>query len=162
MPSCALHCVRLSDSPKKHYSLRAFLLGLLVASIIFVPFMIYDKGLFLYYGDFNVQQISFYQLVHDTIKSGNIGWSNKTDLGANIIGSYSFYLLGSPFFWLTMIAPSEAVPYFIGPLLILKTACMSCTACTYLKRYTYNKNFAVLGGLLYAFQKFLDQLYIQF
>ena len=154
MPSCALHCVRLSDSPKKHYSLRAFLLGLLVASIIFVPFMIYDKGLFLYYGDFNVQQISFYQLVHDTIKSGNIGWSNKTDLGANIIGSYSFYLLGSPFFWLTMIAPSEAVPYFIGPLLILKTACMSCTACTYLKRYTYNKNFAVLGGLLYAFSGF--------
>ncbi len=149
-----LHRVRIPKAEKKHYGLRAFLLGLLVATVIYLPFMIYDKGLFLYYGDFNVQQVSFYQLIHDTIQNGNIGWSNKTDLGANIIGSYSFYILGSPFFWLTMIAPSKAVPYFIGPLLILKTACMSFTAYIYLRRYTYDKNFAVLGGLLYAFSGF--------
>lgn len=149
-----IHCGRLKKRNKVFYGLRAFLLGLLVATVIYVPFMIYDNGLFLYYGDFNVQQIPFYQLVHDTIQNGNIGWSHNTDLGANLIGSYSFYLIGSPFFWLTMPFPSQAVPYLIGPLLILKTACMSFTAYIYLRRYTYDKNFAVLGGLLYAFSGF--------
>ncbi len=154
MTAIKIHCGRLEKRKKSFYGLKAFLLGLLVATVIYVPFMIYDNGLFLYYGDFNVQQIPFYQLVHDTIQSGNIGWSHNTDLGANLIGSYSFYLIGSPFFWLTMLFPSQAVPYLMGPLLILKTACMSFTAYVYLRRYTYDKNFAVLGGLLYAFSGF--------
>ncbi len=150
-----IYCGRLPKNQKKgYYGLKAFGLGLLVAVVIFLPFIIYDNGLFLYYGDFNVQQIPFYQMIHDSIRSGNIGWSNTTDLGANIIGSYAFYLIGSPFFWLTIPFPSEAVPYLIGPLLILKTACMSFTAYLFLRRYTYNKNYAVLGGLLYAFSGF--------
>ena len=150
-----VHCEALAHGNKKsRYGLRAFLLGILFATVIFLPFIIYDNGLFLYYGDFNVQQIPFYQLVHDTIRSGNIGWSHHTDLGANIIGSYSFYLIGSPFFWLTLPFPSEAVPYLMGPLLILKTGCMSFTAYIFLRRYTRNKSYAVLGGLLYAFSGF--------
>lgn len=150
-----MRCGRLPKNQKKgYYGLKAFGLGLLVAIVIFLPFIIYDSGLFLYYGDFNVQQIPFYQMIHDSIRNGNLGWSNTTDLGANIIGSYAFYLIGSPFFWLTIPFPSEAVPYLIGPLLILKTACMSFTAYLFLRRYTYNKNYAVLGGLLYAFSGF--------
>lgn len=155
MISRNIHCGRIKHDDKKQYwGLKAFLLGLLVSCAIYLPFVIYDKGLFLYYGDFNVQQIPFYQLVHDTIRNGNIGWSHHTDLGANIIGSYAFYLIGSPFFWLTMPFPSEAVPYLMAPLLILKTGCMSFTAYLYLKRYVYNKCYAVLGGLLYAFSGF--------
>ena len=99
---------------------RAFVLGLMMSFLVFLPFVIVDNGLFLYYGDFNVQQVPFYQLCHDAIRSGNWGWSHLTDLGANFIGSYSFYLLGSPFFWLTIPFPSEAVPYLMAPLLVLK------------------------------------------
>lgn len=141
-------------TPKKRYGLKAFLLGVLISFLIFSPFLIYDNGLFLYYGDFNVQQVSFYQLIHDSIRSGNIGWSHTTDLGANIIGSYSFYLLGSPFFWLTVPFPGEAVPYLMAPLLMLKMGCASFSAYIYLRRYVHNKGFAVLGGLLYAFSGF--------
>lgn len=154
MKANAMHFKRLEPPKKSHYGLCAFLLGIFVAITIYIPFMIYDNGMFLYYGDFNVQQISFYQLMHDTIKSGNIGWSHHTDLGANIIGSYAFYLIGSPFFWLTMPFPSEAVPYLMGWLLILKTGCMSFTAYIYLRRYTYKRSYAVVGGLLYAFSGF--------
>ena len=52
--------------------LKAFLYGFLLAFVVFAPFMIVDKGYFLYYGDFNVQQIPFYQMCHDAILSGNI------------------------------------------------------------------------------------------
>ncbi len=136
---------------KKNYYLNAFLLGLVLAFIMFIPFIIVDGGRFLFYGDFNVQQIPFYQLAHDAVRSGNIGWSHLTDLGANFIGSYSFYLLGSPFFWLTIPFPTEAIQYLMGPLLILKFGCATLTGFIYLQRYVKNKDYAIIGALLYAF-----------
>lgn len=147
--------VRLQKPVKKQrYWLKAFLFGIGISFLFFLPFIIYDQGLFLYYGDFNVQQVPFYQMIHDAIRSGNWGWSHTTDLGANMIGSYTFYLLGSPFFWLTMPFPSEAVPYLMAPLLILKIGCASLTAYIFLRRYVINKNFAVIGAMLYAFSGF--------
>lgn len=148
--------MRLSpyNNKKGYYVLKTVLLSLLFAAIIFIPYMIYDNGYFLYYGDFNVQEVPFYQMVHDAILSGNTNWSSTTDLGSGLVGSYSFYLLGSPFFWITMLFPSEAVPYLMGPLLILKFMCAALAAYIYLKRYVKNKNYAVIGGLLYAFSGF--------
>lgn len=141
-------------SPKKWWetpAVRAFALAFLTAGVIFIPFMIFDKGYFLFYGDFNVQQVPFYQMVHDAIRNGDWGWSWTTDLGANLIGSYTFYNLTSPFFWLTLPFPSAAVPYLMGPLYLLKFSCASLTAYLYLRRYVKNPDTAVLGGLLYAF-----------
>ncbi len=135
-------------------ALKAFFSGLGVSFLFFLPFIIYDQGYFLFYGDFNVQQVPFYQMAHDAIRSGSFGWSWTTDLGANFVGSYSFYLLGSPFFWLTLPFPSVAVPYLMGPLLILKFGCASLTAYLHLKRYVKDQRFAVLGGMLYAFSGF--------
>ncbi len=134
--------------------LKAFFYGLGLSFLVFLPFVIVDNGYFLYYGDFNVQQVPFYQMCHDAIRSGNIGWSWTTDLGANFIGSYTFYLLGSPFFWLTIPFPSEAVPYLMAPLLVLKFACASLTGFVYLRRYVRREDWAVMGGILYAFSGF--------
>ena len=142
------------ENDRRHYALQAFLWAFLLAAIIVVPVMVYDRGYFLYYGDFNVQQIPFYQLAHDSIRGGNTGWSHLTDLGANFIGSYSFYLLGSPFFWLTVMLPSSWVAYSFGPLLMLKLGFCSLTAYIYIRRYVRQKKFAVIGGVLYAFSGF--------
>ena len=139
---------------EKNYALMAFLLGILFASLFFIPNMIAGNGYFVFYGDFNAQQIPFYQMVHDSILNGDTMWSNTTDLGANLVGSYSFYLLGSPFFWITLLFPSGAVPYLMGPLLILKIACASLTSYLFLQRYVKNKSTAVFGALLYAFSGF--------
>ena len=139
---------------RKNYYLRAFLWGLALATLIFLPWIIFNHGYFFFYGDFNVQQIPFYQMIHDSLQQGNIGWSYTTDLGANIIGSYSFYMIGSPFFWITLLFPSQVVPYLIAPLLILKFALASLAAYTFLRRYLKNQNYAVIGALLYAFSGF--------
>ena len=96
---------------RKNYYLTAFLWGLALATLIFLPWILWNKGYFFFYGDFNVQQIPFYQMIHDEVRNGNIGWSYTTDLGANIIGSYSFYMIGSPFFWITLPFPSSFVPF---------------------------------------------------
>lgn len=141
-------------SLRDNYFLKAFFLGLGLSFLVFVPFMVVDGGRFLFYGDFNVQQVPFYRLAHDAVRSGNLGWSHLTDLGVNFIGSYSFYLLGSPFFWLTIPFPSEWVQYLMGPLLILKFACATLTGYVYIHRYTKNQNSALIAAVLYAFSGF--------
>jgi len=139
-----------SPPSKAPYAARAFLIAFGIAFSFFLFYIIYDQGYFLYYGDYNVQQIPFYQMTHDAIRAGNIGWNWYTDLGVNFIGSYSFYNLGSPFFWLTLPFPSDWVPYMMGPLLMLKIGCCGLTAYLFMSRYVKNQWFAVMGGVLYA------------
>ena len=103
---------------------------------------------------FNVQQIPFYRYCHDAVRSGQFGWSYVTDLGSNFIGSYAFYLLGSPFFWLTIPFPGSVVPYLMAPLLILKFSFAALTAYLYIRRFTARAETAMIGGLLYAFSGF--------
>ena len=143
----------LFSKQKERYK-ESFFIALLIAFAFFIPFILTNKGYFIFYGDFNVQQIPFYKLAHKAVRSGNIFWSWNTDLGANFIGSYSFYLIGSPFFWLTLPFPNDMVPYLMGPLLMLKFACSSLTAYCYLRRFCRNKDNALIAGLLYAFSGF--------
>ncbi len=146
--------IRLSPNKTGLYLLLTFGIALLTAMVLFVPYIIYQGGVFYYYGDFNVQEIPFYQMMHGLVRDGNMGWNHLTDLGTDSLASYSFYLMGSPFFWSTIPFPNEFVPYLIGPLLILKFACAAGAAYVYLQRYVQQKLLAVLGGLLYAFSGF--------
>lgn len=139
---------------QKELHFQTLLIALGVAFLFFIPYILQDQGYFLFYGDFNVQQVPFYQMCHEKVRSGEIFWDWNTDLGANFIGSYSFYLIGSPFFWLTLPFPNWMVPYLMGPLLILKFGCAAFTAYFYLRRFTKTPHAAMLGSLLYAFSGF--------
>lgn len=141
-------------TPQKELKWQTFLVAFFVAAAVFLPFIIADGGYFLFYGDYSVQQIPFYQMCHEAIREGSVSWDWGTDLGANFVGSYSFYLLGSPFFWLTIPFPTSAVPYLIAPLLVLKIALSALTSYLYIRRFTRTPNAAMLGGLLYAFSGF--------
>lgn len=135
--------------------LRIFCMAGIICALIFLPFVILDKGVFLLYGDYNVQQIPFYQIAHDAIRNGNLGWNWNTDLGANFIGSYSFYLLGSPFFWITIPFPTSWLPYLMAPLFVLKFALAAVTGYALIRRFTKTPHMAFIGGLLYAFSGFM-------
>jgi len=139
---------------QKEKYLSTFLIALGIACAFFVPYIVMDQGYFIFYGDFNAQQIPFYKLCHEAIRSGDIFWNWNTDLGANFVGSYSFYVLGSPFFWLTIPFPTNFVPYLMGPLLILKFACAALTAYCFIRRFVHNPFSAQLAGIMYAFSGF--------
>lgn len=139
---------------EKKYYLKAFLIALIMAVVLLLPFVIIDGGYFVYYGDYNAQQIPFYKLCINAVQSGNMGWSWQTDLGANFIGSYSFYTLGSPFFWFAALFPVSVSQYLMAPLLALKIALSSLFAFIYIRRFVTNPNNALIGGILYAFSGF--------
>ena len=147
----------LREHKEKYVS--TFIYALLTATLIFVPYIIADGGYFLFFGDYNVQQIPFYQMCHKAIREGNIGWNWNTDLGVDFVGSYSFYLLGSPFFWLTLLFPNNIVPYLVAPLLILKFALSALTSYFYIRRFTRKADSARLGALLTPFRAFLFTIF---
>lgn len=139
---------------KERYALKAFLWGVIISAIFIVPYLIKDKGMYVYYGDYNIQIIPFYQTMVDAVRSGSFGWNWYTDLGTSLIGGYGYYSLGSPFFWIMALFPSECVPYVLGPLTILRFGLVALAAYIYLKRYTRDKNHAVIGAMVYAFSGF--------
>ena len=141
----------------------------LTAALIFLPFQIIDGGFFHYAGDFNGQQIGFYRYMNGFVKgqgypdglasaggqrlpSNTFSWA--TDLGSGVMNAYSFYLYGSPFFWLSTLFPQSWMPYLMCPLLVLKFAVAGGGAYLYMRRYVKNIDYAVLAACLYTFSGF--------
>ncbi|HNZ98368.1 YfhO family protein [Ruminococcus sp.] len=138
----------------KEKYLMAFLLGFGTMLFTLLPMMFTEHGYFIYYGDYNAQQIPFYSLANDAVRSGSLGWNWFTDLGTDFLTSYSFYLSGSPFFWLTVLLPRGLVIYAMPFVLALKHGIASLTAYAYIRRFVRGKNAAVTGALLYSFSGF--------
>lgn len=135
----------------KEKYLAAFLMGALCLLLPLLPIMISNHGYFIYCGDFNAQQIPFYNMANDTVRSGGaFGWNWLTDLGTDFMTSYSFYLWGSPFFWLSAALPRGLVTFSMPFLLALKHGLASLTAYAYIRRFVRSKNAALMGALLYA------------
>ena len=137
----------------------------LTAAIFFLPFYLLDGGFFHYAGDFNSQQISFYRYMNGFVKGAGYPdstfagaprntFSWATDLGSGVMNAYSFYLYGSPFFWLSVLLPQSWLPYMMVPLLVLTFGVAGGGAYLYLRRYVKNANYAVLGACLYALSGF--------
>ena len=141
----------------------------LTAALIFLPFQIIDGGFFHYAGDFNGQQIGFYHYMNGFVKgqgypdgltsaggrslpTNTFSWA--TDLGTGVMNGYSFYLYGSPFFWLSTLFPQSWLPYLMCPLLVLKFAVAGGGAYLYARRYVRNPDYALLAACLYAFSGF--------
>lgn len=152
MKSVTLRRPALREELRRY--LLAFLLGFGSLLVVILPIIIADGGYYIYYGDYNSQQIPFYNLANDAVRSGSFGWNWYTDLGVNFIGSYAFYLLGSPFFWLTTILPRSWVTFAMPVLLCMKHGIASLTAYAYIRRFVRSPHAAMIGGLLYAFSGF--------
>lgn len=148
---------------EKSYYKKSFFIALIMAAVMFLPFVIIDKGYFVFYGDYNAQQIPFYKMCVQAVHDGMLGWDWHTDLGANFIGSYTYYTLGSPFFWFMTLFPAAWSQYLMAPLLCIKIALFSLFAFIYIRRFVTKPQTALVGGILYAFSSFnLYNIFFQF
>lgn len=132
---------------------QVFGLCLALAAVLFVPHCIIDGvtgGFFHYAGDFNDQMIPFYAYANDFIKQGG-SFSWATDLGSGFVNAYSYYCLGSPFFWLTMLIPARWMPFTMVPMLCLKFAVAGGGAYLWMRRWVRSEEWSIIGGVLYAF-----------
>ncbi len=156
MSSKELVTLNNTESEKKSFYNPVFMLlsSFLMYVLAILPILV-KRGLpFFYYGDYNVQQVPFYILAHRAVRSGEFFWNWNVDLGGSMAGSFSFYLWGSPFFWLTVLFPENAIPYIMPLLMALKYAVAAMLAYIYISRYVHKHIYAMIGGYLYGFSGF--------
>ncbi len=130
---------------------RAFIIAFLIFAAVAIPSLVMTRGVWIYYGDFNVQQIPFYNHLHSALRSGKYLYDWGTDLGGSYVGCYSFYILGSPFFWLTLLFSDGAIPYIMAWVTALKYAVMAATAYAFMRRHLRTHMGALLGALMFSF-----------
>ena len=90
---------------------QTFILAFLVALLFFLPISLRDALLgqpFHYAGDYNSQSMLFWQYAYHFINDGG-SFSWETELGCGFVKSYSYYMLGSPFFWASRIIASKSM-----------------------------------------------------
>lgn len=125
----------------------------LVAFFSFLWLFLMNKGTFTLCGDYNAQAVPFTVGMHKAILNGQ-SWSWGIDLGTQTVGAYSFYGLGSISFWITMLFPISATPCLMGWLYVLKYIAAGVTSFLYIRQFTRDDHYAVIGSLLYAFSGF--------
>ena len=131
-----------------------FVGGALLYLAAVLPFLVYHGGIFFYYGDYNVQQVPFYILAHRAVRSGRFFWNPYIDLGSSMGGSLSFYLWGSPFFWLTIPFEEKLVPYLLPFVMSLRYGTAVITSYAWIRRQVRSDFWAAVGSFLYAFSGF--------
>ena len=140
----------LKKNKSKQY-LLIFVFGMILYLIAVMPSIIYRQGFFYYYGDYNYQTIEFYTSAVEAVKNGYIYWNPNIELGSSMAGAYAFYLWGSPFFWISVLFPTEWIPGILPFIMSLRYGCAMLTAYIWIRQYTKTSRGALIGAILYAF-----------
>lgn len=137
-----------------------FLIALGVSLCAALPVMIANGGKLYLIGDYMTQQIPFIHECRRLLFSGKPFWSSNTFLGANFLGTYSFYNYGSPFYWILYLLPESLTGAGLSVTFVLRHAVAAATAHIYLKKHVDTPHFAVIGALIYTFSSFtMDSTY---
>lgn len=134
--------------------LIAFGVNLAIALVAFLPFVLKDNGYFAMSFDYSARAIPFQMFLNDAVKSGNFLWNWNIELGGNLLESFSSQCLGSVFFLLSLVFPTELVPKAMVWIHILKYAVAGATSAGFIKRHVKNRGIVILASMLYAFSGF--------
>lgn len=130
--------------------------------LVLIGVLFFATSLFVNYfttpftGDYCAQQFAFYLNGYDDwwhfFKTGEFAlYDTNTFLGANNIGSNSFYYLFDPFFMPILLFPRAIVPQGMAILTIFKIAASGMTFYVYIRYLGASRRSAKITGLAYAF-----------
>lgn len=131
-------------------------LSVLILLIVLVGILpsLLQYGCFMVAKDFSTQQVPFIIETKRMSSSGIPFWSWNSYIGANFVGSYSFYTLTSPFVWFVCLFPYEYILLGITMALFLKMLSAGSFTYLYLRKMGISESVSIIGGLLYAFSSF--------
>lgn len=142
---------------KNIHSMFYYFLFLVVLGVVF-----FATSLFMNYfttpftGDYSSQQFSFYTNGYDDwwhfFTTGEfVLYDTNTFLGADNMGSNSFYYLFDPFFLPILLVPRQLVPQGMAILTIFKIAASGMTFFLYMRYLGASRRASKITGIAYAF-----------
>lgn len=140
------------------------LLFFLIACIVFSTFIL-NKRSFIWQTDGLKQHYiilrDFNQNVREFLKNPGNGvdlFSWNMGLGLDVIGQYSYYVLGDPFAYLSLLFPMECLEYTYTFLILLRIYCAGLAFIFYCKHHKSKKEIphhnALIAAIIYAFCSF--------
>lgn len=145
---------------------------LIVLAIIFLPIILTNQSILIFYGDSAEQMLQFYLGGWEKVHSGSLGlWDFSNAYGASSFCEVYYYLT-SPFFWLCCLFPKEWISSGFLYLNVLKLFLAYLFAYKWLKNVIHKDYIAIIGALaatfsgwvcfLFHYNLFLDTYFLYF
>lgn len=134
------------------------LLFITISFIVFGIFLFSNKS-FVWEGDGIKQHFTilydFNQIIRNIFKEGLPMMSWNMGLGLDVIGQYSYYVIGDPFAYISLLFPMDKLELAYNFLVILRIYCVGLAFIAYCK-YTKKENInTILGSVIYTFCGFV-------
>lgn len=129
-----------------------------ISFFVFGVFIIYNKS-FVWEGDGIKQHFTilydFNQIVRNMFENEIPMLSWNMGLGLDVIGQYSYYVIGDPFAYISLLFPMDKLELAYNFLVLLRIYCVGLAFIAYCK-YTKKEKFnTILGAIVYAFCGFI-------
>lgn len=134
---------------KENYKL--YLLALIVAILMFSPYILFNKGIILAPGDPYELNYKLWLGGWTQFHNGDLGQFNwSLGFGANTF-SYAFYFLTNPLFWVSLLLPREFIKYSFLVFAILQLTLGFITTHIWLTSISTSKKAPIIGAFIIGF-----------
>ncbi len=97
----------------------------------------------------------FNEKVRNLFNEGFSTFSLNMGLGLDVIEQYSYYVIGDPFAWLSLLFPLDKLEYVYSILIVLRMYCIGLAFMAYCKYHKKGNLPTIIGSLAYAFCGFV-------
>ncbi|MCU7212708.1 YfhO family protein [Turicibacter sanguinis] len=133
---------------EEKFTLLSFLI---LTLLIFSPYILHLKSFTLGF-DYQNQHLYFYEEFHRLLSSGEAPfWSWNLFLGTNFIGSKTYYLLGDPFAYLTLLFPASKMMGAVFYITLLKLFVALIGVSAFLKEMGIKSQMRFIPSIMYTF-----------
>lgn len=100
----------------------------------------------------------FNEIVREFLKNPMNGfpeWSWSIGYGSDVIGTYSYYVFGDPFSYISLLFPLDKLEIAYNFLICLRLYSAGLAFIVYAKKMNFSKEASILGSISYAFSGFV-------
>ncbi|MBM7834694.1 YfhO family protein [Clostridium sardiniense] len=148
---------RIKKSPITIYTM----IFIIIFSLYYIVF-VQDGKTLIWSGDGINQHFSilydFNEMIRNFIKDPSAGfpeWSWNIAYGSDVIGAYSYYVIGDLFSYLSLLFPLNKLELAYNLLIVLRLYCTGLAFIYYSKRMRFSNYGSILGSISYAFSGFI-------
>lgn len=130
----------------------------IISLAVFAIFIKMNKGFIWERDGFKQHYVFLYdfnQMMRNLFQNGFSTFSWNMGLGLDVIGQYSYYVLGDPFAYISLLFPIEHLETVYSILVILRMYCVGLAFTAYCNYQGKEKNSTLIGAILYTFCGFV-------
>ena len=150
---------KIKEYAKKHKTFIIFTLLFAITTIGVYWLFLKGKISFIWNTDGLKQHYiilyDFNEMIRNVFKQGISTFSLNMGLGLDVIEQYSYYVIGDPFAWLSLLFPLDKLEYVYSILIVLRMYCIGLAFMAYCKYHKKDELPTIVGSLAYAFCGFV-------